>query len=138
MFVCFLTCACLKSLWLDNFYSYVITPYNEYPLLLGLLLKLLNGELAWSTRREVLKVVMHQVDFFSHLWDILSFAEATVDAPHVLGIMGALDPHVHRRKGHMVKFIMQLVIQVNTSSLWVNCPRMAQHLFQHEKIITRW
>ncbi|KAL6964513.1 non-specific serine,threonine protein kinase [Sarracenia purpurea var. burkii] len=49
--------------------GYVITPYNEYPLLLGLLLKLLNGELAWSTRREVLKV---------------------------LGIMGALDPHVHK------------------------------------------
>ncbi|GMQ01214.1 hypothetical protein CsSME_00047925 [Camellia sinensis var. sinensis] len=50
--------------------GYVITPYNEYPLLLGLLLKLLNGELAWSTRREVLKV---------------------------LGIMGALDPHLHKR-----------------------------------------
>lgn len=50
--------------------GYVITPYNEYPQLLGLLLKLLNGELAWSTRREVLKV---------------------------LGIMGALDPHVHKR-----------------------------------------
>ncbi|KAG9134054.1 hypothetical protein Leryth_004753 [Lithospermum erythrorhizon] len=50
--------------------GYVITPYNEYPQLLGLLLKLLNGELAWSTRREVLKVV---------------------------GIMGALDPHVHKR-----------------------------------------
>lgn len=50
--------------------GYVISPYNEYPLLLGLLLKLLNGELAWSTRREVLKV---------------------------LGIMGALDPHIHKR-----------------------------------------
>ncbi|XP_062082941.1 serine/threonine-protein kinase TOR [Humulus lupulus] len=50
--------------------GYVITPYNEYPQLLGLLLKLLNGELAWSTRREVLKV---------------------------LGIMGALDPHLHKR-----------------------------------------
>ncbi|XP_010936698.1 serine/threonine-protein kinase TOR isoform X1 [Elaeis guineensis] len=50
--------------------GYVISPYNEYPQLLGLLLKLLNGELAWSTRREVLKV---------------------------LGIMGALDPHVHKR-----------------------------------------
>ncbi|XP_024933499.1 serine/threonine-protein kinase TOR isoform X2 [Ziziphus jujuba] len=50
--------------------GYVITPYNEYPQLLGLLLKLLNGELAWSTRREVLKV---------------------------LGIMGALDPHSHKR-----------------------------------------
>ncbi|KAG8368518.1 hypothetical protein BUALT_Bualt15G0054000 [Buddleja alternifolia] len=50
--------------------GYVITPYNEYPQLLGLLLKLLNGELAWSTRREVLKVI---------------------------GIMGALDPHAHKR-----------------------------------------
>lgn len=50
--------------------GYVITPYNEYPQLLGLLLKLLNGESAWSTRREVLKV---------------------------LGIMGALDPHIHKR-----------------------------------------
>ncbi|CAL5329434.1 unnamed protein product [Camellia sinensis] len=50
--------------------GYVITPYKEYPLLLGLLLTLLNGELAWSTRREVLKV---------------------------LGIMGALDPHAHKR-----------------------------------------
>ncbi|KAG0469712.1 hypothetical protein HPP92_016412 [Vanilla planifolia] len=50
--------------------GYVITPYIEYPLLLGLLLKLLNGESAWSTRREVLKV---------------------------LGIMGSLDPHVHKR-----------------------------------------
>ncbi|KAG1342788.1 serine/threonine-protein kinase TOR [Cocos nucifera] len=50
--------------------GYVISPYNEYPQLLGLLLKLLNGELAWSTRREVLKV---------------------------LGIMGALDPHIHKR-----------------------------------------
>ncbi|KAF8410286.1 hypothetical protein HHK36_002811 [Tetracentron sinense] len=50
--------------------GYVIAPYTEYPQLLGLLLTLLNGELAWSTRREVLKV---------------------------LGIMGALDPHVHKR-----------------------------------------
>ncbi|XP_072960137.1 serine/threonine-protein kinase TOR [Typha angustifolia] len=53
--------------------GYVISPYNEYPHLLGLLLKLLNGELAWSTRKEVLKV---------------------------LGIMGALDPHVHKRNQH--------------------------------------
>ncbi|KAL1192594.1 Serine/threonine-protein kinase TOR [Cardamine amara subsp. amara] len=50
--------------------GYVVTPYKEYPLLLGLLLKLLKGDLVWSTRREVLKV---------------------------LGIMGALDPHVHKR-----------------------------------------
>ncbi|PKA52204.1 Serine/threonine-protein kinase TOR [Apostasia shenzhenica] len=49
--------------------GYVITPYIEYPQLLGLLLKLLSGESAWSTRREVLKV---------------------------LGIMGSLDPHVHK------------------------------------------
>lgn len=41
--------------------SYVIAPYNEYPELLGLLLKLLNGELAWSTRREVLKVSAGQL-----------------------------------------------------------------------------
>ncbi|KAJ0103480.1 hypothetical protein Patl1_04055 [Pistacia atlantica] len=32
-----------------------ISPYNEYPQLLVLLLKMLNGELVWSTRREVLK-----------------------------------------------------------------------------------
>ncbi|KAH7833933.1 hypothetical protein Vadar_011237 [Vaccinium darrowii] len=51
-------------------WRYVITPYNEYPPLLGLLLKLQNGELEWSTRREILKV---------------------------LGIMGALDPHAHKR-----------------------------------------
>lgn len=50
--------------------GYVVSPYIEYPSLLGLLLRLLNGELAWSTRREVLKV---------------------------LGIMGALDPHIHKR-----------------------------------------
>eukprot|EP00850_Spirogloea_muscicola_P011604 SM000072S21238 [mRNA] locus=s72:583526:601430:+ [translate_table: standard] len=50
--------------------GYVVAPYSDYPQLLALLLRLLNGELAWSTRREVLKV---------------------------LGIMGALDPHVHKR-----------------------------------------
>nr|AOZ57106.1 Serine threonine-protein kinase TOR [Saccharum hybrid cultivar R570] len=53
--------------------GYVIAPYNEYPPLLGLLLKLLHGELEWSTRLEVLKV---------------------------LGIMGALDPHAHKRNQH--------------------------------------
>ena len=41
--------------------SYVISPYNEFPQLLGSLLKLLNGELAWSTRREVLKVNNYEV-----------------------------------------------------------------------------
>ncbi|CAM6130085.1 unnamed protein product [Calypogeia fissa] len=50
--------------------GYVVSPYNDYPVLLGLLLRLLNGELAWSTRSVVLKV---------------------------LGIMGALDPHQHKR-----------------------------------------
>ncbi|KAL2621813.1 hypothetical protein R1flu_002018 [Riccia fluitans] len=50
--------------------GYVVAPYTDHPQLLGLLLRLLNGELAWSTRREVLKV---------------------------LGIMGALDPHLHKR-----------------------------------------
>ncbi|GAB2247138.1 hypothetical protein Droror1_Dr00007020 [Drosera rotundifolia] len=50
--------------------GYVISPYSDYPQLLGLLLKLLNGDLAWSTRREVLKV---------------------------LGIMGALDPYIQKR-----------------------------------------
>ena len=39
---------------------YVVTPYTDYPELLGLLLRLLNGDLAWSTRVEVLKV---QSDF---------------------------------------------------------------------------
>uniref|UniRef100_A0ACD5YK47 Uncharacterized protein n=1 Tax=Avena sativa TaxID=4498 RepID=A0ACD5YK47_AVESA len=53
--------------------GYVIAPYNEYPQLLGSLLKLLNGELECSTRLEVLKV---------------------------LGIMGALDPHANKRNQH--------------------------------------
>lgn len=46
----------LQNVLIFDLCRYVITPYNEYPPLLGLLLKLLNGELAWSTRREVLKV----------------------------------------------------------------------------------
>ncbi|EFJ04540.1 hypothetical protein SELMODRAFT_449361, partial [Selaginella moellendorffii] len=51
--------------------GYVVTPYTEFPHLLGLLLRiLLNGELEWSTRNEVLKV---------------------------LGVIGALDPHVNKR-----------------------------------------
>ncbi|KAG6466858.1 hypothetical protein ZIOFF_075342 [Zingiber officinale] len=55
--------------------NYVISPYNDHPALLGLLLKMLNGELAWSTRQEVLRV---------------------------LGIMGALDPHIHKRNQHLL------------------------------------
>lgn len=35
---------------------YVVLPYTDFPQLLGLLLRLLNGELAWAMRREVLKV----------------------------------------------------------------------------------
>ncbi|KAH7427560.1 hypothetical protein KP509_10G049200 [Ceratopteris richardii] len=50
--------------------GYVVTPYKDYPELLGLLLRLLNGDLAWPMRGGVLKV---------------------------LGIIGALDPHVHKR-----------------------------------------
>lgn len=50
--------------------GYVVAPYTDYPELLGLLLRLLNGDLAWSTRREVLKV---------------------------LGIVGALDPLIQKR-----------------------------------------
>ncbi|XP_039157640.1 serine/threonine-protein kinase TOR isoform X3 [Eucalyptus grandis] len=55
--------------------GYVITPYKEYPPLLGLLLKLLNGEVPWSTRLAVLEV---------------------------LGIMGALDPQMHKRNQLML------------------------------------
>ena len=46
----------IEITWFYKIFRYVITPYNEYPQLLVLLLKLLNGELAWSTRREALKV----------------------------------------------------------------------------------
>lgn len=52
---------------------YVITPYNEYPQLLGLLLKMLNGELVWSTRREVLKVAIYgQECLFLYPLNVLS------------------------------------------------------------------
>ncbi|MCO5588585.1 hypothetical protein L7F22_042542 [Adiantum nelumboides] len=56
--------------------GYVVTPYKDYPELLGLLLRLLNGDLAWSMRGEVLKV---------------------------LGILGALDPHVHKRNQQLLQ-----------------------------------
>ncbi|KAK4401785.1 Serine/threonine-protein kinase TOR [Sesamum angolense] len=93
--------------------GYVITPYNEYPQLLGLLLKLLNGELAWSTRREVLKV---------------------------LGIMGALDPHVHKRNqlslpGSHGEVAGQLVSLVSIFGQWMNYLWIFGHLLQHQKII---
>lgn len=65
MFVFYLLYACIKSFWFGYFDRYVITPYNEYPPLLGLLLKLLNGELAWSTRREVLKVFRFKLTLVS-------------------------------------------------------------------------
>lgn len=78
-------------------FSYVISPYNEYPLLLGLLLKLLNGELAWSTRREVLKVytIMINVTLWES-WNDL-WVWVSIVMLQVLGIMGALDPHIHKR-----------------------------------------
>jgi len=47
-----------------------VKPYTEFPVLLGLLLRLLNSDISESTRREVLKV---------------------------LGILGALDPHIHKQ-----------------------------------------
>ncbi|KAG0576661.1 hypothetical protein KC19_5G097200 [Ceratodon purpureus] len=50
--------------------GYVVLPYNEFPQLLSLLLRLLNSDISEGTRREVLKV---------------------------LGIMGALDPHQHKQ-----------------------------------------
>lgn len=95
--------------------GYVIAPYNEYPQLLGLLLKLLNGELVWSTRREVLKV---------------------------LGIMGALDPHAHKKNqqaflGHMEMLPVLPVIQVNIFHLqWMNYPWTFGHHLLHLKITT--
>eukprot|EP00897_Mesotaenium_endlicherianum_P005918 jgi/Mesen1/5354/ME000267S04502 len=50
--------------------GHVVAPYTDFPQLLGILLRLLNGELAWSIRRAALQV---------------------------LGILGALDPHIHKR-----------------------------------------
>lgn len=50
--------------------GYVVAPYTDYPALLGLLLDLLEGELPWPTRAAALRV---------------------------LGIVGALDPHIHKR-----------------------------------------
>lgn len=85
----------LKSCWYGYFDRYVITPYNEYPPLLGLLLKLLNGELAWSTRREVLKVFRFNLTLVIAVMFFLMLILCWV--PQVLGIMGALDPHVHKR-----------------------------------------
>ena len=55
-FIKYITAFWLTYIIFNGSTSYVIAPYNEYPPLLGLLLKLLNGELEWSTRLEVLKV----------------------------------------------------------------------------------
>ena len=77
------------------FARYVIAPYNDYPQLLGLLLKLLNGDLAWSTRREVLKVCL-----WFRILRLLGYWYWLLVHWHlsqVLGIMGALDPYVHKR-----------------------------------------
>lgn len=65
--------------------------------MLGLLLKLLNGELAWSTRREVLKVLNFEFIFYSYAYLIIYAEKLLLVLPQVLGIMGALDPHVHKR-----------------------------------------
>lgn len=46
-----------KLMHIIAFFRYVVSPYKDYPELLGLLLRLLNGDLAWSTRGEVLKVL---------------------------------------------------------------------------------
>ncbi|CAM0955895.1 unnamed protein product [Alopecurus aequalis] len=81
--------------------GYVIAPYNEYPQLLGLLLKLLNGELEWSTRLEVLKV---------------------------LGIMGALDPHAHKRNQHNLPGQHREVLRPTIET--------AQHIVSMEEIPT--
>uniref|UniRef100_A0A0D3G4U2 Serine/threonine-protein kinase TOR n=1 Tax=Oryza barthii TaxID=65489 RepID=A0A0D3G4U2_9ORYZ len=81
--------------------GYVISPYNEYPPLLGLLLKLLNGELEWSTRLEVLKV---------------------------LGIMGALDPHAHKRNQHKLPGQHREVLRPTMET--------AQHIVSMEELPT--
>nr|CAB3465509.1 unnamed protein product [Digitaria exilis] len=81
--------------------GYVIAPYNEYPPLLGLLLKLLNGELEWSTRLEVLKV---------------------------LGIMGALDPHAHKRNQHSLPGQPREVLRPTIET--------AQHIVSMEELPT--
>jgi hypothetical protein len=64
-----------RILCLLNYYclgSYVVSPYNDYPQLLGLLLRMLNGELAWSTRSTVLKVstsfYIEGVRYFAIFW----------------------------------------------------------------------
>eukprot|EP00898_Chlorokybus_atmophyticus_P008681 jgi/Chlat1/8814/Chrsp90S08148 len=76
--------ACVSTLGkLVESTGYVVQPYMSYPQLLGLLLRLLNGELPWSTRREVIKV---------------------------LGIIGALDPHVHKRNEHSLQSSMTGVV----------------------------
>ncbi|KAH0633157.1 hypothetical protein KY284_035943 [Solanum tuberosum] len=92
---------------LTTILRYVITPYNEYPQLLGFLLKLLNGELAWSTRREVLKV---------------------------LGIMGALDPHVHKRNQQSLPGSLGEVTGVAINSLMqiLRDPSLSSY---HQKVV---
>ena len=53
-----------------------MSPYTDFPQLLGLLLRLLNSDISESARREVLKV---------------------------LGIMGALDPHQHKQNQQLLQ-----------------------------------
>ena len=50
--------------------GYAIKPYREYPKLLGMLLRMLNGDINWEARRQVLRV---------------------------LGVIGALEPYIHKQ-----------------------------------------
>ena len=63
--------ACLGQLVAST--GYVVRPYMDYPHLLGVLLRMLSGELPWTTRREVIRC---------------------------MGIIGALDPATHKRNLH--------------------------------------
>ena len=53
--------------------GFVMRPYMDYPHLLSVLLRMLSGDLPWATRREAIRC---------------------------LGIIGALDPAVHKRNLH--------------------------------------
>ncbi|KAI3881409.1 hypothetical protein MKW92_032448, partial [Papaver armeniacum] len=95
--------------------GYVIEPYNAYPLLLGLLLKLLNCELAWSTRREVLNVLG------TGLW-----------VPWIPMFINGISKAF---QGHMEKLSLQPVILASTSNQWMCYPRIFGHLLPHQRII---
>mmetsp|Transcript_11561 Transcript_11561/g.42284 ORF Transcript_11561/g.42284 Transcript_11561/m.42284 type:complete len:2481 (+) Transcript_11561:259-7701(+) len=56
--------------------GYAVKPYREYPALLGMLLRMLNVGVKWEVRREVLRV---------------------------LGVIGALDPHIHKENQRQLR-----------------------------------